>query len=375
MSAVHRSVYPAGGGRQIALAVLDNAASLNALTLDMIVTLDAALSEWARDPSIACVVLRGAGDKAFCAGGDVRALRSAMLAAPGAAPHPAAEAFFATEYTLDYRIHRYAKPLVVWGSGIVMGGGLGLFAGASHRVLSATSRIAMPEITIGLYPDVGGSWFLARLPARLGRFLALTGSPLDAADALRAGLGDHVLAADGFDALFDALCRADWPATATQQHNCASAVLARQEVPVKSEGPLYARFDTVRRLMGQGGLDAAAAALRALPDDDPWLATARDNFLHGSPTSAAIAWQAAERAKHQSLAEVLRMELTLSVNVCARPDYNEGVRALLVDKDRQPHWCRGWQELDCTWIDSHFESPWPVGAHPLAGLEQRVAGH
>ncbi|MDE1712113.1 enoyl-CoA hydratase/isomerase family protein (plasmid) [Chromobacterium amazonense] len=134
-------------------------------------------------------MLRGAGERAFCAGGDVRSLRDKLISEPHY-PNPHAVAFFTEEYTLDYRIHRYPKPLIVWGGGIVMGGGLGLMAGASHRVATPATRIAMPEITIGLYPDVGGSWFLQRMPAHLGLFLALTGAPLNAHDALIANLAD-----------------------------------------------------------------------------------------------------------------------------------------------------------------------------------------
>ena len=159
---------PVRGGQRIAIATLNAEKSLNALTLEMIRLLDARLSAWENDDAVVAVLLRGAGDKAFCAGGDVRSLRAALLEDGEVYPNPHAVAFFSEEYRLDYRIHRYRKPLIVWGGGIVMGGGLGLMAGASHRVATPATRIAMPEITIGLYPDVAGSWFLQRMPAKLG---------------------------------------------------------------------------------------------------------------------------------------------------------------------------------------------------------------
>lgn len=369
MNPVEFDTLDSADGRQIGLATLNSEKNLNALTLPMIRALDAQLARWARDERVVCVVLRGAGERAFCAGGDVRALRSALIETPLPAPHPAAMAFFAEEYTLDYRIHRYPKPLVVWGNGIVMGGGLGLLAGASHRVLTASSRIAMPEITIGLYPDVGGSWFLARMPGRLGLFLALTGVPLGAADALRVGLGDHLLAPQDFTRMLERLAAADWPDGAAAQRALTSRLLAGLETEESTDSALMRHFDRIRRLMAQGGLREVADALATTSFDDPWLQQAQDNFRHGCPTSAALAWEAARRAAHCSLAEVLRMELTLSVNVCARGEFSEGVRALLVDKDRTPHWKRGWDALDRDWIERHFDMPWPVGKHPLAGLE------
>ncbi len=136
------------------------------------------MQQWKNDHNIALVVLQGAGDKAFCAGGDIRDLYQAMKAAPDTY-QPYVEDFFTKEYTLDYLIHTFDKPVLVWGNGIVMGGGLGLMAGASHRIVTASSRIAMPEMAIGLYPDVGGSWFLNRMPEGCGLFLGLTGASIN----------------------------------------------------------------------------------------------------------------------------------------------------------------------------------------------------
>jgi enoyl-CoA hydratase/carnithine racemase len=334
----------------------------------MIRALDARLAAWEEDPRIVCVLLRGAGDKAFCAGGDVRALRAALVQDPSPAPHAAAQAFFSEEYRLDYRIHRYPKPLIVWGGGIVMGGGLGLLAGASHRVLTDSSRIAMPEITIGLYPDVGGSWFLPRMPARIGLFLALTGAPLDAADALRLGLGDHLLPTEAFAALLDRLTTLDWPADPREHAARVSRLLDGMEHGAPPASRVERHFDTLRRLTHQGTLAEVVRAVEQSSFDDPWLARARNTLLAGCPTTAALSWEIQRRAARLSLAEVFRMELDLSVNICAGPEFIEGVRALLVDKDRQPQWSRGWHELDPDWIDGHFVSPWAADRHPLAEL-------
>ena len=181
----------AAGSYRIGIATLNAPGTLNGLSLAMVDALAAKLDAWAGDSGLVLVVLRGAGDKAFCAGGDLHALYAGMReagvggrAAVDPLSIPYAREFFAREYRLDYQIHAYPKPILCWGQGIVMGGGIGLMAGASHRVVTETSRLAMPEIGIGLFPDVGGSWMLARAPGASGRFLALTGASINAADAI-----------------------------------------------------------------------------------------------------------------------------------------------------------------------------------------------
>jgi len=353
-------------GHAIGVATLNSAASLNALTPAMITLLHAQLDLWRQDDKVVCVVLRGAGGKAFCAGGDVRALRQALIDHPQPAPHPVARDYFAREYALDFRIHTYDKPLIAWGHGIVMGGGLGLLVGASHRVLTPESRIAMPEITIGLYPDVGGSWFLPRMPARLGLFLALTGASLNANDALFANLSDHILPSDGLDPLLERLTRHTWQNR--DRYAEVSALLNEWEAPPSAPSRLLQHFDTLSPLMRQGSLASVTQAIARAEFSDPWLLQAQQGLQQGCPTTAALCWAIFQRAPRMSLAEVLRMELTLSVNLCARPDFSEGVRALLVDKDRQPRWSRGADQIDADWIDSLFASPWPADAHPLRAL-------
>jgi enoyl-CoA hydratase/carnithine racemase len=353
-------------GHALGVATLNGEKSLNALTLPMIHALDAQLAAWAQDDRIACVLLRGTGEKAFCAGGDVRALRTSLLDHPHPCPHPAATQYFSAEYALDYRIHSYAKPLIVWGQGIVMGGGLGLLAGASHRILTQQSRIAMPEISIGLYPDVGASWFLPRLPGRLGLFLALTGAPLNAGDALQANLGDHLLAPDAWPDLLAALAAGHWPAE--QRHATASACIRALESATVPPARLIQHFDTIRRLMHQGELKQVLQAMYDANFEDPWLLEARQRCAEGCPTTAALSWTLLRRSARLSLADALRQELIVSVNICARPDFCEGVRALLVDKDRKPHWCRDYEDIDRAWIDDLFVSPWSARTHPLAEL-------
>jgi enoyl-CoA hydratase/carnithine racemase len=345
----------------IAIATLNAPASLHALTLEMIRSLYAALLDWAADPAIACVVLQSSTDKAFCAGGDIRSLREAIQKNPGAMPNLEALAFFSEEYRLDHLIHTFQKPVVVWGSGIVMGGGLGLLAGASHRVVTPTTRIAMPEITIGLFPDVGGSWFLPRMPGRTGLFLGLTGASLNAHDALFTGLGDYFLAQDKRADIISELCAADWAADPhiVVDQLLRSASLATDLLPVSE---VRQHYDTINALTSSRDVGEVAAAIKAYDGDAVWLQRAAGALAKGAPSSIALTWEMQKRSPHLSLADVFRLELTVALQCCAHTDFAEGVRALLVERDNKP----AWASVDDTVIAGYFEAPWQQ--HPLADL-------
>ncbi|MBU3055903.1 enoyl-CoA hydratase/isomerase family protein [Pseudomonas indica] len=355
-------------GARIGIASLDAEASLNALTLPMIEALDAKLHEWADEPEIVCVLLRGNGPRAFCAGGDVRKLVDACRQHPGEVP-PLAARFFADEYRLDHRIHRYPKPLICWGHGHVLGGGMGLLQGASIRVVTPTSRLAMPEISIGLYPDVGGSWFLARLPGKLGLFLGLTGSPINARDALDLDLADRFLLDEQQNELIERLIQLNWQDQVPLQLNSLFQALeheAREKMPAAQWLPRRAHIDA---LLDVPDLPSAWHAVTGLKDDgDTLLARAAKTLAEGCPLTAHLVWEQIARARYLSLAEVFRMEYTMSLNCCRHPEFPEGVRARLIDKDNAPRW--HWPDvaaIPATVIDAHFEPTWE-GPHPLADL-------
>ena len=360
----------ATNGKKIGFATLNAEKSLNALTLDMIRRLGARLRQRGEDVSIACVVLQGAGEKAFCAGGDVRKLREAIVAHPKGSPTPFAADYFAEEYRLDYRIHTYDKPILLWGSGIVMGGGLGLMAGASHRIVTETSRIAMPEITIGLYPDVGGSWFLPRMPGRVGLFLALTGAPLNAHDARLVNLADWFVKSDDKLAIFAGLVTVPWAENPADNHGKLAKLLRGFAAQAESHLPasmVRAHFDTIQRVTDGDTLEEVSALIADHASDDVWMQRAAKALVVGSPTSAALSWELNRCARHLGLADVFRLEWTLSVQCCAHPDFPEGVRALLVDKDGLPHWSPATlADVTSAWLDAHFAQP--TVTHPLADL-------
>jgi enoyl-CoA hydratase/carnithine racemase len=360
-------------GHSVAFAQLNAERSLNALSLSMIRLLDAQLRVWAADPSIACVVLHGAGDKSFCAGGDVRSLYYAMKEYQGTLPQPAAITFFSEEYRLDYLLHRYPKPLVVWGTGIVLGGGLGLMVGASHRVVTETSRVGMPEISIGLFPDVGASWFLPRIPGRAGLFLGLTGAHVNGHDALFGGLADHFLRSSDREAVFSELGNIRWRGDAAMDRQALSALLqewSQSAKPLLPSSNLQQHAALIETFCSGDSLNQIVARIVAYAGEDAWLRRAASTLAAGSPTTAALSWELQRRARSMSLADALQMELTVAVQCCAHPDLAEGVRALLIDKDNAPRWTpRTLDEIAPSWIDEHFAEPtWPDGQHPLADL-------
>lgn len=367
------------GGQRLGFAQLNAERSLNALSLDMIRLLDSQLRRWADDPQIACVILHGAGEKAFCAGGDIRSLyrvtkehsREYSEEYSSRAPNPAVLEFFRDEYRLDSLIHRYPKPLLVWGSGIVLGGGLGLMVGASHRVVTETARIAMPEITIGFFPDVGGSWFLSRMPGRTGLFLALTGAQINGHDAIAGGLADHFVRASHREALFARLASSAWSPDADTNRELLSALLrelsdaAADVLPVSN---LQQHGQLIESMCAGESVKDVVARITRYDGDNAWLTRAAATLRAGSPTSAALSWELQRRAKALDLADTFRLELVVALQCCARPDFAEGVRALLIDKDNQPRWQpRTLDDVTPEWIGGHLVAPaWKE--HPLQDL-------
>lgn len=364
---------PAGNGLKIGHATLNAEKAINALNVEMVRALDRCLIRWAADPQVACVVLDGAGERGFCAGADVRLLRETALAHRGPGPNPQTLAFFGEEYRLDYRIHRYPKPLMVWGGGVVMGGGLGLMAGASHRVMTETSRIAMPEITIGLFPDVGGSWFLPRMPGRAGLFLGLTGVPINAADAQYLGLADFMIKSADRAAVLQRITDTEFVGNGEQDRDLLSALLASFAQGAEGLRPasnVQTHAAHIQQGAGGSSLAAVHTAITSYAGDDPWLQRAAKTLAAGSPTTAALVWELFRRAGDLSLAEVFRLELIVALQCCAHPDFSEGVRALLVDKDHRPQWTPATvAAVTAAWVEEHFSPPWSANqANPLSDL-------
>lgn len=359
----------AGNQRQVAIATLVREKPLNSLLLDTIDQLAAKIHAWLADDSIACIVLTSSSDRAFCAGADITALYRSIREADGG-DNPYAEAFFLNEYKLDYALHTATKPIVVWGNGIVMGGGHGLLDGCSHRVGTATTRMAMPEITIGLYPDAGGTKFLSDLPDHLGLFAGLTGCQLSAGDSLGLGFLDVVVDAEKKSELFEKLTNLVWGSDEQENARLVTNLLDQYRVTDALPANLLSRRERVTALMesclAAGNFFAVLDSTESFGDE--WLDAAMTTYRKGSPTTARIFIEQMRRAKGMSLADMFRMELVISYQCIRHPDLPEGIRALLIDKDRNPNWTyKSAQDIPDSYIQAHFEPSWS-GVHPLATL-------
>lgn len=363
MSPVKFSEIKTKTDKRIALAELNAPQSLNALNMSMFELLHKQLLEWQSNDEIAMVILQGSGDKAFCAGGDVVSLYHALKTerenitdSQSSTAQETAETiindqtiinsfgydFFTLEYQVDQLIHEFTKPILVWGDGYIMGGGIGLFAGASHKVVTEKTLLAMPEVTIGLYPDVGASWFLNKVSNNAGLFLGMTGAIFNAVDALNIGLANVAIKSSVKSDVISSLSNVLWQTNNenyelldkalnkfVQQSEQAFASITSNVVEHQAIIKQLTNFDN--------GADIYQAIL-ALDTESDWLQRAQAKLRKGSPLSALIIYQQLLISKDFTLEQCFASELNLSLRCCQYPEFSEGVRALLVDKDKSPRW-------------------------------------
>ncbi len=314
----------------VATVTLNRPAALNALSFGMLEGLARWLDAWETDERVRAIELRGAGEKAFCAGGDIRALHARFASGAGV------YRFFEVEYALDYRIHTYPKPIEALIDGIVMGGGMGLAQGARVRRVGSRTRMAMPETAIGLFPDVGGSYFLSRLPGRLGQYLGLVGPTLGAADALYCGLAN-----------------------------------SQVEGAVMATGELARLRPAIDRHFAHASVEAIVASLEAerSPEHADWAQRTLQALAKRSPTMLKVTLEQLRRGEGMALADVFRMELNLIHGAFEQGDFMEGIRALAIDKDNAPRWNPSTLEaVDRAAVERFFRPRFDARGHPLAHL-------
>jgi enoyl-CoA hydratase/carnithine racemase len=355
---------------RIGFIELERPKALNALTTGMVNAMRAALDLWRDNPEVLAVVVRSAHARAFCAGGDLRVLHDAYRRGDQAA----LDTFFIDEYRLNHAIFTYPKPYIALMNGIVMGGGMGISQGAYRtgglRVVTSSTRLAMPETRIGLFPDVGVSWFLARTPGALGRYLAVTGETIGPADALYAGLADAFIEDGALPALIDRLKTETFSEGADVVNCVAREAAACKVVPTPDTSPLADARALIDQHFALPDVAHIVAALDAQPDcaAADWAEQVAGVLRERSPLSMALSLEVVTRAEG-SMADCLRRDLDLTRSVFARGDVMEGVRARIIDKDNRPQWqFERIEDVPADYVARMFDSPWPAAEHPLADL-------
>lgn len=355
------------------LITLNRPKALNALSLQMVRDLSATLTAWRDDPAVLLVAIRGTNKHGrpdtpesrfggFCAGGDIRFFHQTALAGDAAL-----EEFFTEEYSLNHLIQSYPKPYIAFMDGIVIGGGMGLSQGAKVRIVTEHTKMAMPETNIGLFPDVGGGYFLSRCPGHVGEYLALTGEVIGADEAIGFGLADVKRDAAQLPALWDALGSRVFASGAEADQWIATEFIAD---PVRSSG-VTARIDAYFSLQRVKHIVDALEGAK----DDTWASKTASVLRKRSPLMLHVALEQVRRARSMSLADDLRMERDM-VHQCfhlrpgAQSETVEGIRALAVDKDYKPQWMPARiEDVKPGMADAFFASPWTAETHPLRGLK------
>lgn len=359
-----------GDGHKIAIATLNAEKSLNSLSLEMVDLLSAEADRWAGDDSVVAVLIDSAGDRAFAAGGDIRMLYESMVAC-GENYNAYATDFFSREYRLDYRLHHFPKPVITWGNGFVMGGGMGVFEGGDFRVVTENTRIAMPEIGVGLFPDVGGTWFLNQARGNTGLFLAITGAQINANDAMYIGLADVFIPHREKGAMLDALAAADWSDNADANRKQMGILLAALQAQYPDQLPaeqLKPHEKWIEDVCSGDTLEAVSTAITAYGGDDKWLSRAVSSHQAGCPVSIFLAYELNRRGKNMALADVFRLELIAAINCCKYGVFQEGVRAQIIEKDNAPKFEPATLAGITPQIrEQYLTAPW-TGDHPLADL-------
>ena len=355
----------------VGLITLNRPKALNALSLPMVRELLSILRAWRDDPVVLAVAIRGTNKVGrpgtpqslfggFCAGGDIRFFHQAALAGEAAL-----DDFFTEEYTLNHLIQTYPKPYIAFMDGVVMGGGMGISQGAKVRIVTEHTKMAMPETHIGLFPDVGGGYFLSRCPGHVGEYLALTGDVIGADEAIGYGLADVKLEAARLPALWEALATHAFDSSVQIEQWIATELIAGYARPVCDKGIIDTYFSLLRVKHIVDALEAST---------DPWAIKTAATLRKRSPLMLHVTLEQIRRARSMTLADDLRMERDM-VHHCfhLRPGEKsetvEGIRALAIDKDYKPQWSPARiEEVTAAMSAPFFESPWPASAHPLRGL-------
>lgn len=362
----------AGADFKLGLMTLNVPAAMNAVDLDMVNLIDDGIRRWNEDPQIAAIIMRGAGDKAFCAGGDIRKLYTSMTCDDERQRLQYADDFFRGEYAKNYRLHQITKPLIAWGHGFVMGGGLGLFIAANHRVGSECLKLAWPEVRIGLYPDVAASYYLSRLPYPAGHWMGLTGSHMNTTDCKQLGLIQYALEHNRWQDFIQRMQQAHWCTNKAVNHQQVRQLLTELDsasagqMPVSDMQAVAAELDEI---FASDDIADICVRLKQHKSRNKWLKQGQQNFKKACPATVHLIMEQIRRGATMSLKEVVSWELILAYQAVRHPDFSEGVRAMVVDKDYKPKWQhKSVAAVPDSWLKQLMTSPWPADQHPYREL-------
>jgi len=336
----------------VGVITLNRPERLNALTYNMIKSISNHLIDWEKDNDIKSVIIEGAGEKAFCAGGDVVSLRNQVLL-EGGPPTDLSRNFFYDEYLLNYKINKYKKPFIALIDGVTMGGGVGVSMHGSHIVTTERTMFAMPETSIGLFPDVGGGWLLANLSLGIGLWLALTGSRLRSYDLLKTGLANFYVNIENINLLKEDIIK-----NSSENKNEITKIINNYSSQPINDGVIEKNENLIKNIFEQENIEEIFTKLKTLINNgNDFAATIEKELLVKSPTSLKITMRQILEAKDMNLKDELIMEYRMVQKCQTSGDFYEGVRAMLVDKDRKPQWQPSLlSKVDDIWVNHFFES-------------------
>ena len=353
---------------EIGRITLNSPETLNSLTLNMVNDISDLLDQWETNPKIKMILIEGTGEKAFCAGGDIRALYESMCSPEGPI---FAETFFESEYRLDYKIHNFSKPIISILDGIVMGGGAGLMFASSFKIATERTRFAMPEIGVGLFPDVGFTSVIKDLPEGLGLYIMLTSTQLNAADTLFCKLTDCSLSSEDLGKFYKDIQKTEWKEGKKDNIKILNSIVHQDGYTNKlnnfPNSKLKEELSNIQSLTNASNISEVAKNILSNPSKDGWYSKGKESLLRGSPTSAHLIWLQCQSSSFLNLKEVFQFELNLAIQITRMGDFKEGIRALIIDKDNKAKWkYDSISNTPSAWLERHTDLAWDT--NPLEDL-------
>ncbi len=341
----------------LGIITLNRIKALNALSLNMVNTIQKQLDEWKTDPTVFLIYIRSASEKAFCSGGDIKAVYEHTIKKD----YEYIAQYLSKQYLMDYTIHTYEKPILVYINGYIMGGGVGLAIGGLHRIVTEQTKLAMPEIQIGFIPDVGASYFLNQLPGSVGTYLGLTGRTIDGNDLLFLGIADYYIHSEKWIKLEEVIKNKKWNSETCKDE--LTQLLEQYETVDLPESTMEEKIDIIETNFS---FDEIEDIIEALSYKDPWAEKVLKEIKSSSPTFLKIILELLNRGKDKTLIECFKMELDVSMNIIRTHDFEEGIRETFINKNKKYQWApKHLDQVSKEDINLFFQYQWKNDKHPM----------